>query len=129
MKAPDIQSEHTIETYKSLIHFGTFGLKFVQVVNGGAAIALLAFMGDASKSAGGGPDLVAPMFLFILGVFLGGIATVTSYLTQLKLYNEALGDVKPGRHIWLLWISISLLVLGLLSFAAGAMCAALRFST
>jgi hypothetical protein len=55
-------------------------------------------------------------------VLIGGIATVTSYLTQLTLYNESLGRPLPGRsHMFWLRFSLLLLLLGILAFGAGAL--------
>ncbi len=126
-KKEPVKPEHLIETYKSLIQLGTFGLKFIQIVNGGAAIALLAYLGNVTKSGGEAPDLVWPMTFFIIGLILGGLATVTAYLTQLHLYNEGLGVVQSGEHKLWLWASIGLCVLGLASFAVGSLTAAKAF--
>lgn len=85
MREPESQTAHGIETYKSLIQLGTFGLKFVQIVNGGGAIALLAYLGDVTSSGHPAPDLTWPMALFVGGLILGGSAAVTAYLMQLRL--------------------------------------------
>ncbi len=44
-----MSSWHTEETYKSLIQISTSGLRVVLVANGAAAIAILAFLGDANE--------------------------------------------------------------------------------
>jgi len=43
--------EHALETYKSLIGFGTEGLKAMQLLNGGAIVALLAYLGQVKPEA------------------------------------------------------------------------------
>lgn len=127
MREPDAQSEHSIETYKSLIHLGTFGLKFVQLANGGGAIAILAYLGDVTSSGKSAPDLTYPMASFITGLVLGGVAILTAYFTQLRLYNEAPGAHRRGGHVRLLYASIGLVVLSLAAFAVGSMCAVAAF--
>lgn len=42
-----IEDDHALETYKSLISFGTEALKALQLLNGGAIVALLAYLGQA----------------------------------------------------------------------------------
>jgi len=127
MREPDAQSEHSIETYKSLIHLGTFGLKFVQLANGGGAIAILAYLGDVTSRGNPAPDLTYPMASFVIGLVLGGVAIVTAYWTQLLLYNESLGARQRGGHVGLLYTSMGLLVLSLAAFAVGSLCAVAAF--
>jgi hypothetical protein len=40
--------EHALETYKSLIGFGTQALRGLQLLNGGAVVAILTYMGQAA---------------------------------------------------------------------------------
>src|SRR4051812_29592500 len=101
MRQPDFETVHGIETYKGLIQLGTFGLKFVQLVNGGGAVALLAYLGNVSASGHAAPDLTRSMALFLSGLVLGGFAALTAYLMQLRLYGEGLGDERKGGHILL----------------------------
>jgi hypothetical protein len=119
---------HQIETYKSLIQFGAFGLKFLQVVNGGAVLALLAYLGDVTGAGRSAPDVTYPMILFVAGLALSGAATITVYLTQLALYNEGNRALSDGVHGRWLWLSIGLCGLSLVSFAVGAVWATRVFA-
>lgn len=128
MREPDLQTEHAIETYKSLIQLSTFGLKFVQIVNGGGAIAILAYLGNVTSSGNSAPDLTWSMASFVGGLFFGGTAIVMAYLTQLCLYNEGVGDLDRGGHVRFLYTALALLILSLLAFAVGAACAVVAFA-
>ena len=128
MRKTASESEHAIETYRSLIQLGTFAMKFVLVVNGGAVIALLAYLGNIAGAGASAPNLKCPMALFILGVILGGASTCTTYLTQLALYNEDIGDIEPRSHIKWLRASLLLVLASLISFAVGSLVAVARFS-
>ena len=123
----DISKEHALETYKSLVHFGSTGLKFVLTSNGAAAIAVLTFLGHFIASGKSpAPDLRFPLGVFLLGVLFGGLATITGYFTQLSLYDEAtgqsVGKSLPSHTFWL-YISIGLILLGVVAFGVGSLCA------
>jgi hypothetical protein len=54
----DLQKEHALETYRSLIAISLAGLKTLMLINGGAVVALLAYLGQSPQ----GPSL-APHIL------------------------------------------------------------------
>ena len=113
---------HSIETYKSLIAIGQFALRFVLLINGGAAIAVLAFVGDLAASVGM-PDVGMALTWYVLGIAIGGIAMGTSYLTQLVLFNDMRGEESPRffkKHQPWLTVSFLLFVLSIVAFALGS---------
>lgn len=119
----DYNDQHSIETYKSLIAISQFGLRFVLLINGGAAVAVLAFIGDLASSVGMLPDVGKALTWYVLGMALGGIALVTSYLTQLVLFNEAKSEPSPRflkRHQPWLTLSLVLVVLSVVAFVFGS---------
>ena len=122
---------HAAETYKSLIHFGSFGLRFVLIINGGAALALMTFLGNVVTKSGITLDFRWPMSLFLAGIIVGGFALVAAYLTQLTLYNESTNKRDPARtlnHRVLLTISVILTVIGMLCFLIGAFLAVAKLA-
>lgn len=123
----DISKEHALETYRSLMHYGTLGLKFVLVANGAAAVAILTFLGHyVAEKHTVLPDFRWPLGFLIAGVFLGGLGTATAYLTQLTLYNESMNfprRVGMRTHQFWLNISICIILLGMIAFGAGVFCA------
>jgi hypothetical protein len=126
------RDQHLIETYKSLVPIAVGALRAVMLLNGGAAVALLAFLGSVVRGGPSAPhlDMRWPMGLFVVGVALAGVAHVTSYITQLALYNESLlGSVPPWRlHFPWLWGSIIAVALSMAAFIWGAMSAVMRFT-
>jgi len=118
------QEEHALETYKSLMLYGSTGLKFVLAANGAAAIAVMTFLGHFVAAENSDlPDLRQPLALFVVGVFVGGLAIASAYFTQLNLYNESLAfdDSPRPRHVMWLRLSMALILLGMSLFAAGSL--------
>jgi len=116
----DIGKERAVETLKSLVQISVEGLKLLALLNGGAVVALLAYLGNiAGKSVA--PNMRLPIVLFVVGLCLDGFAFAGSYLTQLWLYNER------GSHRYFLWSTFALAILSLGFFGAGAYAAAVRF--
>lgn len=116
---------HAEATYKGLIQLSLSGLRFAIFANGGAAVALLAFIGKEGTAALSLGAVRTTMALFIAGVVLGGLAYVTAYLTQLRLYGEsALNAPQTGvlQHRTFLWVTEALVVASIGVFAAGAWC-------
>lgn len=116
---------HAKETYKGLIRLSLNGLRFAIFANGGAAVALLAFLGKEGTAALSLGAARTTMDLFIAGLVLGGLAHVTAYLTQLKLYGESAlnaGQTGVFQHRTFLWVTVLLVVASIGVFAAGAWC-------
>jgi hypothetical protein len=112
------EDQHRLETYKSLISLSTEGFRFSAFANGGAAVAMLAYLGNV---AGGKclhtPDMRVPMGAFLAGLLMCGIVMVLAYFTQLRLFQDTRND---QGHRWLLWPAAALFILTLVAFALGA---------
>ena len=80
---PNMSEWHDKETYKSLIQIGTSALRFVLLANGGAAIAVLALIGNIYEPDILVPNLAPSLAWFLSGMVGGGAAHVTAYVTQL----------------------------------------------
>jgi hypothetical protein len=106
---------HPQETYKSLISIAIEALKALALVNGGAAVASLAYLGNvaAHVPAIRLPNMIGPLASFASGLFLTVLAFVGAYLTQLQLYQEDLAkDASPPSpitppHRIFLWTTIA----------------------
>jgi hypothetical protein len=123
-RGDDHDEWHAIETYKGLIQVSIGGLRFSVFSNGGAAVALLAYLGQVQISAEYSSGILWSMFLFAVGVALGGAAHITAYLTQLRLYGEsALDEPQQGilRHNNFLYATVGLVSVSILSFLVGAL--------
>jgi hypothetical protein len=95
--------------------------------NGGAAVAMLTYLGNVAGKGHAAPSMRAPMVCYVVGLFLCGLGFLGSYLTQLWLYNETLGRIRKGRYHLMLWATISVAFLSLVAFAVGSCIAAWRF--
>jgi hypothetical protein len=82
MSDDELRQTHWIETYKSLITLSIEGFRYAALVNGGAAVALLAYLGNVSGKGANSPDMRCPMAWFLLGLVLCGGSMICSYFTQ-----------------------------------------------
>ena len=87
-----------LEVFKGAIRFAEIALKSAILINGGAAVAFLAFIGTLWTGSNENPEsllkLAGPLMLFVWGVFLGAISSGLAYLTQI-CYAE--GGQKLGN--------------------------------
>ncbi|MBI4199496.1 MAG: hypothetical protein HY535_03370 [Chloroflexi bacterium] len=114
--------EHAIETYKSLISIGSQALKTLQLLNGGAIIALLAYLGQVSVRPEVARRVSGALLFFVLGLVAGTLAYLTTYFTQFALYQESIqGALFVGRsHTLWLRITVALAAASLALFGWGA---------
>ena len=126
----DIKNEHAVETYRSLVQIATEGLKILLLLNGGAAVAILAYLGNVSGNVTTVPDMRVPMGCYIAGLVLCSLAFATTYLTQFFRFNELVKESyanTPRRHMTWLVLTFSLAILSIVSFAAGSFYAVTLF--
>ena len=114
-------ADHALETYKSLITISFEVLRSLLLLNGGAIIALLAYLGQAKNGAEIAKHATYPLSWFVGGLILSLMAFIGSYLTQLALYQESVhSETYKGSHTRWLWPSIVVGFLSLVAFAVGA---------
>jgi hypothetical protein len=131
VNAPQDTSWHLTETYKALITLSVEALKMLALVNGGAAIAVLTYLGNlAARSP---PPVHLPQMKPALLWYCGGLvatvmAFIVAYVAQLRLYNEETA-LRGGGRVWRLHglgiaIGCLLAFFAALSFGLGCWCAA-----
>jgi hypothetical protein len=123
----DIAKEHAVETFKSIVQISLEGLKLLALFNGGAAVALLAYLGNVAGKGMPVPNMRLPMVCYVVGLTTCGFAFLSGYLTQFWLYNESTGQAPRGRHVKFQISGIICAVLSLAAFAVGSCVAAWRF--
>ena len=116
-----------LETYKSLITLSTESFKFCALANGGAAVALLAYLGNVVGKCGNSPDMRGAMGAFLAGLVLCGVGMLFAYLTQLNRLNLVANRMEIQRD-WRLVVAILSLILSVSAFAVGAWSAVASFS-
>jgi len=85
----DVSREHWIETYKSLISISIEGFKFSALANGGAAVALLTYLGNLAGKSAPFPNMRYPMMCYLAGLVCVGIAMLSAYFAQYKLLEKS----------------------------------------
>jgi len=107
-----------LDGFNSVISLGQSALKSCTIINGGAAVALLAFIGNivlkrnTTALTGGIADA---LFAFGVGLLLASLATGSTYLAQ-YLYESKKRPVAKTFHA----ITILLVVLSYASFLTGS---------
>lgn len=116
----EFHKDQYVEGLKGLIESGTLALKSAILVNGGATIALLTFLGSVLRDGTAQTSLITDiswaMILFVWGTGLAALATGTRYLGNLKLMEQ-------GKSGWVNWFTISLGVISYTLFFWGGMAA------
>lgn len=120
-----------IETFKSMVGLATEGLKALLLVNGGAVVALLTYVGSSKGPAPSPSSFALPASMFLLGLILCVGAFCTAYATQYYLYNEQFPErgFKPRSHMRYFKWTATLVALSLVAFSAGALTSVSTFQS
>ena len=92
-----------IEVFKSVITVGANAAKAGMLINGGAAVSLLAFLGNIwnkSTSPTAFSSLTLTLLYFVLGVLCAGACTGFTYLSQVSYGNSRLDSLNGSFWIW-----------------------------
>jgi hypothetical protein len=122
----NVGNDHWLETYKSLVTLATEGFKFCALANGGAAVALLAYLGNVAGKTGSAPDMRCSMAAFLGGLGACGFAMFFAYLTQLNRLNR-LATNSPMVRDWRLFGALACYLGSLVFFAVGSWWAVVSF--
>lgn len=78
------QNAVAVEHFKSVIEAGKEAVNASIIINGGAVIALMAFLGNVASKLGrvAFVSLAEPLLCFGIGVLCGGVAFGTRYISQ-----------------------------------------------
>jgi heme/copper-type cytochrome/quinol oxidase subunit 2 len=118
-----------IETYKSLVTLSTEAFKFCALANGGAAVAILAYLGNVA-----GKDHSVPvsamrclMAAFLAGLVFCGVAMLFAYCVHFRRLNRLAKAMNPKGDWPLLIIAMVFAILRLSAFATGSLLAVESF--
>lgn len=124
-------SWHLTETYKALITLSVEALKMLALVNGGAAVAMLTYLGNLVSHGSKGvvpPNMVPALLCYGAGLLATVVAFCVAYVTQLRLYKEErdlrCGALTKRRHGYGVVAGITLAVIAAMAFGAGCVWAA-----
>lgn len=111
----------SIEMFRSVISYGQAALKTTILINGGAAVALLAFIGriwGSSPSQAAVDSLTNSIVLYSFGVLASAMGTATTYLTQYS-YHSAWKKTGIAFHIAsVLFVLVAFVLFGVGSYEA-----------
>lgn len=121
-----VKEEHWLETYRSLITLSLEGFRYLALINGGAVVALLAYLGDAGGRLA--PRLGCAFLGFLAGLALCGLGLFAGYVTQLWLLSEG-GSVREfyKSHRLPLYLGMVLYLASIAAFSVGSWSAVSAF--
>lgn len=100
LKIAQLQSDASLEMFKSVVEAGLNALKSAIIINGGAAVALLAFIGGIIKTTSENQASIScigqALLIFTIGVGLAGTATGLRYMTQ-WCYHDAMDKMYKNK--------------------------------
>lgn len=112
IKKNEAAEASSLEMFRSVILAGQNALKTAFLMNGGATVVLLAFLGKLSDQH---QDKIATfassLFIFVIGVFAISLASGFTYLSQAFFAGDKSWQQKTG-----FWLNIFTIVLGLSSY-------------
>lgn len=117
---------HKHETYKSMITYGQGMLRFVFLVNAGAILSILTFLGNVYAKNGTVLNMRASIVTFLLGLLFAGMASMSAYFIQFMLFRETVDNVQNAgwrSHVRWLTATLACVVISLGCFAVGSLCA------
>jgi hypothetical protein len=119
-----------IETYKSLVTLSTEAFKFCALANGGAAVAILAYLGNVvgKDHLVPVPEMRYPMAAFLEGLVFCGLAMLFAYCIQFRRLNRLAQAMNPKGDWPLLIIAMGFAILSLIAFATGSGLAVVSFT-
>lgn len=112
---------HAQETYKSMLSISVEGMKALLLINGGAIVALLTFLGNAKAGKELAQCSGVPLAAFVFGVIFTVITFVFAYATQFALFNETVRPEKyrGPKHMAFVYLSLLFILLSLIAFIVG----------
>jgi hypothetical protein len=129
------RAESEREMFRTVITYGSEAMKAAILVNGGAAVALLAFLGSSKgiSLARVPTSLLANAVLFLVGgVLCAAIAVATAYLTQFYYHQNQYVEptnIDGKMAPFFRYVSMALIGSSYAVFAIGAWLAWLAFKT
>jgi len=105
-------SNINVEGFKSVILTGQTSLRSGLLINGGAALAVLAYIGKLSVEAPAHvSQFASPLLLFVMGTLTMAVTSGVTYLGQWFYFGGGTWKWKVG-----FWLNILAMILGFLSY-------------
>jgi hypothetical protein len=104
-------------TYENVVKAGWSAINMGLVINGGAALALLALVGHLASNPASGSQftvLTEPLCYFAVGVFVNALARGSDYFSGIAVLHK-----REGRRRFFYGLTVLLVILCLLAFPLG----------
>lgn len=116
-----VRADINLAFFRSIIASGQAALKSMFLINGGAAVAVLALIGHLSTSANSSPTVsrfALPLLCFAFGLLLTTTASGLTYLAQ-KAYSERSKGRRRGNRIGICIVLLSIAALAAFVIGCG----------
>ncbi len=130
----EMSAEPALEMFRTVVEYGRDALKAAMLINGGAAVAVLAFIGNIWTIEGSDDavrSLACAVAMFGFGVLFAAVSSAFTYITQ-YFYNmdTVFGPENPtlGLKYRKIAISFHCIVLFLVFSSFGLFCAGVVLS-
>jgi hypothetical protein len=112
--------ESHLELYRSMINSGQAAMKTTVLINGGAAVSLLAFVGHLIASAKPTivPRLAFPLTCFVVAVLCGAMAFGLTYVTLSSIVLKKIARSNKSNALAIAFVVVSYVLFGLGSYFA-----------
>lgn len=102
-RAHDEETQFGIKTNEAAVASGTLAVRTMLIINGGAAVALLAFIGQVVTLANGKfsdklGELTVPLSWFAWGVALAAVSTACAYLANYCMATAQFAKIRTYEH-------------------------------
>lgn len=128
MGQDNFADQHKIETYKSMIVISIEAIKYLAVLNTGAALSLLTFSNAVMTRTGKQLDIKEAVIWFMGSFVVTGLCFLGSYITQVFLHGENIGTMRRGIHTIPMHVTLGMYVVSLGIFARAVWLAASALS-
>lgn len=113
----ETESASQLEVFKSVISTGQNALKCSLIINGGASLALLTFIGNYLTKSNS-PSLIIsmlafPLYIFTLGVFSAALSSGFTYFVQYSYYEDWSKRARTSQVSAILLATISFIMFGI----------------
>lgn len=121
----DFNTQHKLETYKSMVTISIEAFKYLSLLNSGVVIAFLTFANGVAQRTSHMPLIQPAMTAFLFSSTATALFILFSYLTQFCLFNESFARFWKGTHV----VFVVLAVVSFLASVASFICGTMRAAT
>lgn len=116
-----LAAETQLEAYRATISMSLVALRSAILINGGAIVALVAYLGQLTSNNKGIPDILSGLGFYIIGLLAAVVATGAGYLATYAFGWIVVNHI-PTKQNGETWRTISLIciITSYLSFSVGS---------